>query len=146
MQNLTCIICRIREKPFDMSADIEAMFLQVNAKCLRFIWRESQSDDLSPYEYTRHIFGAKHSPTCAKYALQRTATDNEDKFPDVSQLVKFNFYMDDFLYSAGSTKEAETLKQNLITFLKRGELNQSKWQSKVKEHCENDSDVESVTV
>ena len=47
-----------------MSADIEAMFLQVqvpteDAKCLRFIWRENQSDDISSYENTRHIFGAQ---------------------------------------------------------------------------------------
>ena len=85
-----------------MSADIEAMFLQVkvpvaDAKCLRIIWRNNQSDDLSTYEYTRHIFGANYSPTCANYALQRTATDNEDKFPFVSKIVKRNFYMDDFV-------------------------------------------------
>ena len=74
LQNLVGIKFRFREKPFGMSADIEAMFLQVqvppeDAKCLRFVWRENQSDDLSTYEYTRHIFGAKDSPTCASYAL-----------------------------------------------------------------------------
>ena len=40
----------IRAKPFGMSADMEAVLLQVkvpvaDAKCLRFIWRENQSDD-----------------------------------------------------------------------------------------------------
>ena len=100
LQNLIGIICRFREQPFLKSADIEAMFLQVkvpaaDSKCLRYIWRESQSDHLSTCEYTRHFFGAKDSPTCANYALQRTATDNEDKFPDVSKIVKRNFYMDD---------------------------------------------------
>ena len=134
-----------------MSADIEAMFLQVNvpladAKCLRFIWREHQSDDLSTYEYTRHIIGSKDSATCANYALQRTATDNEDKFPDVPKIFKRNFYMDDYLYSAESIQKAETPKQNLITLLKRGGFNLSKWQSNVKELCEKDSEVESVTV
>ena len=150
LQNLIGIFCLFREKPFGMSADIEAVFLQVkvpvaDAKCLRFIWREKKFDDLSTYEYTRHIFGAKNSPTCASYALQRTATDKEDKFPEVSKTVKRNFNMDDYFYSAESIQEAETLKQNLITLLKRGGFNLFKWQSNVKELCEKDSDMESVT-
>ena len=76
-----------------MSADIEAMFLQVqvhpeDAECLPFVWRENQSDDISTYEYTRHVFDAKDSPTCASYALQRTATDSEEEFPAASRIVK----------------------------------------------------------
>ena len=86
LQILVGIIFRFWEKSFGMSRDIEAMFLQVqvppeDAKCRRFVWRENQSDDISTYEYTRHIFGAKDSPTCANYALQRTAMDNEEEFP-----------------------------------------------------------------
>ena len=150
LQNLVGIIFRFREKPFGMSADIEAMFLQVqvppeDAKCLRFAWRENQSDDISTYEHTRHIFGAKDSPTCANYALQRTAIDNEEEFPVASRIVKRNFYMDDFLYSAENIQEAESVKQNLISLLQKGGFKFSKWQSKVKELCEKDSDLENVT-
>ena len=85
-----------------MSADIEAMFLQVkvsaeDAECLRFVWRENKSEDISTYKYTRQIFGANDSPTSANYALQRTATDNEEEFPVAFRIAKRNFYMDDFL-------------------------------------------------
>ena len=150
LQNLVGIIFRFREKPFDMSADIEAIFLQVqvppeDAKCLRFVWRENQSDEISTYEYTRHIFGAKDSPTCANYAPQRTAMDNEEEFPIASRIVKRNFYMDDFLYSAEKIQDAKSLKQNLISLLQKGGFKLSKGQSNVKEMCEKDSDVESVT-
>ena len=130
-----------------MSADIEAMFLQVqvppeDAKCLRFVRRENQSDEISTYEYTRHIFGAKDSPTCANYALQRTAMINEEELPVASGIVKRNFYMDDFLYSAENIQHAKSLKQNLISLLQKGSFKLSKWQSNVKELCEKDSDVE----
>ena len=133
LQNLVGIILRFREKPFGMSADIEAMFLQVqvppeDAKCFRFVWRENQSDNLSTYEYTRHIFGAKDSPTCANFALQRTVTDNEEEFPVASRIVKRNFYMDDFLYFAENIQEAESLKQNLISLLQKGGFKLFKWQ------------------
>ena len=146
-QNLVGIF---REKPFGMSADIEAMFLQVqvppeDAKCLCFVWRENQSDGISTYEYTRHIFGANDSPKCANYALQRTATDNEEEFPVASRIKKQNFYMDDFMYSAENIHDAESLKQNLISLLQKGGFELSEWQSNVKELCEKDSDVESVT-
>ena len=97
-----------------------------DAKCLRFVWRENQSDDLSTYEYTRHLFGAKDLPTCANYALQRTATDNEEEFPVASRIVKRNFYMDDFLYSVENFQEAEFLKQNLISLLQKGGFKLSK--------------------
>ena len=151
LQNLELIIVWFREKSFGMSADIEAMFLQVqvppeDAKYLRFVWRENQSDDISTYEYPRRIFGAKDSPTCANYALQRTAMDNEEEFPVASIIVKRNFYMDDLLYFAENIQDAKSLKQNLISLLQKGGFKFSKWQSNVKELCEKDSDVESVTV
>ena len=43
LQNFVGIVFRFRRKPFGTSADIEAMFLQVqfppeDAKCLRFLW------------------------------------------------------------------------------------------------------------
>ena len=75
LQNLIGILIRFREKFFGMSAVLEAMSLQVkvhadDAKCLRFLQTENQADNLSPNKYTRHIFGANDSPTCAIYALQ----------------------------------------------------------------------------
>ena len=53
--------------------------------------------------------------------------------------------MDDFLYSAENIQHAKSLKQNLISLLQKGGFKLSKWQSNVKELCEKDSDVESVT-
>ena len=116
-----------------------------DAKCLRSVWREIQSDNISTYEYTRHIFGAKDSPTCANYALPRTATDNEEVCSVTSRIVKRSFYMDDFLYPAENIQEAESLKQSLISLLQKGGFKLSKWQSNAKELCKKDSDVESVT-
>ena len=140
LQNLVGIIFRFREKPFGMSKDIESLFLQVqvppeDAKCLRFVWRENQSDEISTYEYTWHIFGAKDLPTCANYALQRTSMDNEEEFPVASRIVKRNFCMDDFLYSAEKIQDAKSLKQNLISLLQKGGFKLSKWQSNVNELC-----------
>ena len=55
-------------------ADIEGMFMQVGVRAqdrqyLRFLWKNNELEEPEVYEYPRHIFGAKDSPTCAIYAL-----------------------------------------------------------------------------
>ena len=81
LQSLIGIIFRFREHQIALSADIEAIFLQVavphdDSRCLRFLWREDPEQRIEVYEYTRHVFGAKSSPTCANYALHQVAKDN----------------------------------------------------------------------
>ena len=78
LQNLVGIIFRFREQKIAITADIEAMFLQVkvppeDCKVLRFLWRDNPNELIKVYEYGRYIFGAKSSPTCANYALQQVA-------------------------------------------------------------------------
>ena len=81
LQNLIYVLLRFRQHPYAVSADIEGMFLQVGVlpsdqPSLRFLWREDPTTNVVVYQYARHILGAKDSPTCANYALQRTARDN----------------------------------------------------------------------
>ena len=92
LQNLIHVLLRFRQHQFSVSADIEGMFLQVGVpdceqQSLRFLWREDPTTNVVcintrllcinvVFQYTRHIFGAEDSPTCANYALQRTARDN----------------------------------------------------------------------
>ena len=62
--NLTGLIMRFREKCGALSADIEAMFMQVSAppsdrRFLRFLWRNDVQ------EYNRHIFGATDAHCCS---------------------------------------------------------------------------------
>ncbi|XP_075264503.1 uncharacterized protein LOC142356492 [Convolutriloba macropyga] len=81
LQSLIGIIFRFRKPQIALSADIEAMFLQVSvsnddSRCLRLLWREDPEQRIEVYEYTRHVFGAKSSPACANYALHQVAKDN----------------------------------------------------------------------
>ena len=72
------------------------------------------------HQYTRHIFGARDSPTCANYALQRTAIDNQAMFPDAASAVLEKFYMDDYLDSFEDPDVAFKMSQELITLLALG--------------------------
>ena len=65
------------------------MFLQVavpkeECKYLRFLWRDKPSDTVGIYEYTRHVFGTKSSPTCANYRFQQGGQDKKVELPEAS--------------------------------------------------------------
>ena len=81
LQILFRVLLRFRQHKFAVSADIEGMFLQVGVilagqPSLRFLWRDDHTSEVNVSQYTRHIFGARDSPTCANFELRQTARDN----------------------------------------------------------------------
>ena len=70
------------------------------------------------HQYTRHIFGARDSPTCANFALQKTASDNQAEYPKAASAVVQKFYMDDYLDSFQNRDDALKLGRDLISLLK----------------------------
>ena len=66
------------------------------------------------YQYVRHNFGSKDSPTCANYALQETARDNRIQFLEAANSVENNFYIDDYLKSSPTVNEATKKAQDLV--------------------------------
>ena len=112
------------------------MFLQVGVlsvdqPSLRFLWREDTTQIVEVLLYTRHIFGAKDSPTCANFALQKTARDNEAKFPGAAKAVYQKFYMDDYLDSIDCPDKALELCNELVKMLKLGGFKLTKFVSNV---------------
>ena len=117
-------------------SDIEGMFMQVgllesDQHSLRFLWREGPTSDVSVFQYTRHNFGAKDSPTCANYALRRTAVTNQNRYPDAAYAVLNNFYMDDYLGSVKNPESALMLSRSLVELLKLDGFNLTKFISNV---------------
>ena len=112
------------------------MFLQVEVlekdqPCLRFLWREDPSKNVEVYQYTRHIFGARDSPTCANFALQKTARDNITKYPDAVQAVFDIFYMDEYLDSVDRKEQAILRSRQLGEMLQLGGFKLIKFVSNV---------------
>ena len=137
LQSLIHILIRFRQYPYAVSADIEGMFLQVGAisddrPSLRFLWREDPAAEVAVFQYVRHIFGSKDSPTCANYALRQTATDNTSQFPEAAQSVINNFYMDDYLESSPTIEEATRKAKDLVKLLSLGGFKLTKFVSNVR--------------
>ena len=98
---------------------------------LLFLWREGPASERAVYQYTRHIFGSKDSPTCDNYALKRTFTVNQSDYPQVAQSVHRNFYMDNYLESSPTVEEASNKAKKLVTLLAKDGLKLTKFDSNV---------------
>lgn len=135
--SLVGVLTRFRQEPIAIMSDIEAMFHQVRVRpedsdALRFLWWPNGDLTLQPQEYKMevHLFGGVSSPSCANFALQKTADDNQKEFsPEVINTVKRNFYVDDCLKSVGSEEGAISLAKDLTSLLKKGGFRLTKWLS-----------------
>ncbi|XP_048587702.1 uncharacterized protein LOC125570270 [Nematostella vectensis] len=139
--SLVGVLLRFRQEPIAVSADIEKMFHQVlvtpaDTNALRFLWwpHGDLTKDLEVYKMVVHLFGAKSSPSCASFALRKTAEDNKADFPkQVSETARRNFYVDDCLKSVATQEEAKKLVLDLTTLLARGGFRLTKWMSNSRE-------------
>ena len=81
--SLVGVLSRFREDKVALMSDVEAMFYQVRVRpsdceALSFLWWPDGNLDAQPEEYQMrvHLFGGASSPSCANFALKRTAEDN----------------------------------------------------------------------
>ena len=140
-QSLVGVLSRFRQERVALMSDVEAMFHQVRVRpCdrsyLRFLWWPDGDFNISPEEFqmTVHLFRPTSSPSCANFALRKTAKDNatENNSEAVETVLK-NFYVDDCLKSVATTDEAVKLAGDLRDLLAKGGFRLTKWLSNDKE-------------
>ena len=136
LQNLIFVLLRFRQHNYAVLADIEGIFLQVRVReedqpSFRFLWREDPTSSVVVRQYTRNIFGARYSPTCANFALQKTASDNQAEFTEGASTVVQKFYIDDYLDSFQNRDDALRLGRDLVSLLKLGDFHLTKFVSNV---------------
>ena len=138
------VLLRFRQEPVAFSGDIEAMFLQVmvpenQRNYLKFLWWPDgdTSQPIKEYRMTRHLFGATSSPSCANYALHRTAEDFGDDFePAVKSSLRKDMYVDDILKTTVSDDAAVALALDLKRLCLMGGFNLTKFCSNSVEFLE----------
>ncbi|KAL0150572.1 hypothetical protein M9458_054165 [Cirrhinus mrigala] len=111
------VLLRFRQGPVAFMSDIKGMFHQVrvakeDVNFLRFLcWPNGNiNTELAEYRMLVHIFGAVSSPSCATFALLKTADDNQMDYPaDVISTIRQNFYVDDCLKFVSTEEQAVAL-------------------------------------
>ena len=89
------------------------------------------------YQYCRHIFGAKSSPTSVNYVLHQTAKDNSSKLPLAADAIMKNIYMDDLFKSEKDKEIMVNMCQDLTNLLSKGGFRLTKWSSNSREVLSN---------
>nr|XP_006811381.1 PREDICTED: uncharacterized protein LOC102802724 [Saccoglossus kowalevskii] len=133
--SLVGVLTWFRQEPVALMSDIQAMFSQVTVPIegrdyQRYLWWPNEDINETPQEYRMkvHIFGATSSPSCANYALRRTAADNRSiTGVCAANATEKNFYVDDLLKSVSTVKDGKTLASNLIETCSREGFRLTKW-------------------
>ncbi|XP_072168900.1 uncharacterized protein [Diadema setosum] len=133
--NLTGVLTRFRQERVAFVADVQGMFNQVKVPvkdrdAMTFLWWRDGDLSQEPTEYrmTIHLFDATSSPSCAGFALRKTAGDARGQFnKEVINTVLNNFYVDDCLKSVKCQDDAMSLVEDLRCLLAQGGFRLTKW-------------------
>lgn len=106
-----------------LKSDIESMFYQVkvpeeDADLLRFLWwpEGDLNSDVEEFRMKVHLFGATSSPSCASYALRKTAEDAKDIMnAEAVDTVLRHFYVDDCLKAVETSEQEVNLEDGYAT-------------------------------
>ncbi|XP_055917147.1 uncharacterized protein LOC129949607 [Eupeodes corollae] len=137
---LVNIIHRFRRFAVALSADVEKMFRQVlidkrHRQWQQILWRESPTELLRTYQLNTVTYGTASGPYLAVRAMQQCALDNSCILPTnerakaAQESILRDFYIDDYLCSAPSTKAAVLLARDVDSVLKEGHFCLRKWRS-----------------
>ena len=134
--SLIGVLLRFRQEPIALMADIKSMFHQVrvtksDTDFLRFLWWRDGNIEQDPVDHRMlvHLFGATSSPSCASFALRRTAEENLHMRPQVTNTIMHNFYVDDCLTCLPTVQDAVQLTTDLVELCGKGGFQLTKWVS-----------------
>lgn len=128
------ILCRFRTFQYTLVADLEKMFRQIlinpeHRFLQNILWRSNPNNDLQCIELSTVSYGTNFAPYVATRCLVELSNIHGEKYPDASDAIKNQTYVDDILCGANSEEKLLLLRNQLIELLKLGGFNLHKWSS-----------------
>ena len=129
------ILIRWRTHKVALISDVKKMFLQVeldesDRDSHRYLWRDL--DTTAPpriYRFKRVTFGVAASPFLAIATVQHHARVHRNLFPLASKEILNNMFVDDCLSGSYDVSSAIRLKAELLSLMKIGGFELTKWVS-----------------
>lgn len=133
-QDLFSILLRFRKHVYAFSADIEKMYRQVliipsQRSLQRIVWRSASSEVIKEFNLNTVTYGTASAPFLAIRCLVQLGNDCCDSYPEVSKIIKNDFYVDDLLSGADTKEQAKDICQILSKVLSQGKFTLRKWVS-----------------
>ncbi|XP_033730738.1 uncharacterized protein LOC117320185 [Pecten maximus] len=133
VNDLMSVLIRFREGQVGMAGDISKMYNSVKMSesdqhTHRFLWRDmDQGKEPDHYVMEAVTFGDRPSGAIASMALLKTAELAKELYPEVTQIIKENSYVDDILCSTDSTSAAKNLSEDIDVVLEKGGFKVKHW-------------------
>lgn len=109
-------------------------------------WRYNPYDALQLYELNTVVYGLTSSPYHANRVIQAIVEDHGADYPEASEVLRRDIYVDDIVSGCDSIEEAARLQSQLIELLGKGQLKLSKWASNCPELLKNVAETSSQPV
>ena len=127
------MLIRFKEERCAIIGDIKKMFHAIKISELdqnthRFLWRDlDMNKKPNDYAMLSVSFGDKPSAAIAITALRKTAELAEERYPEAANVLKKSVYMDDFVDSFESYRQASKIVQDIDEVLKIGNFKIKNW-------------------
>ncbi|XP_017493373.1 PREDICTED: uncharacterized protein LOC108381465 [Rhagoletis zephyria] len=120
--DLVQIILRWRKHNIALCSDIEKMFRQIavnpiHQKYQQILWRKSAVDPVKIYKLLTVTYGTTPAPFLSVRTLKQLATDEAKTYPDASEVLLRDIYVDDVITGADDVVEGLYLQDQLRKLL-----------------------------
>lgn len=131
-EDLLSILLRYRQHKFVVTGDIEKMYRAILVEpsqrpLQQIVFRSNSSDTLKTYVLNTVTYGTASAPYLATRCLVSLADQCSD--PEVSQSIRRDFYVDDYLCGGDTIESVINLCQGVRKTLESAKFHLRKWQS-----------------
>ncbi|VEN38782.1 unnamed protein product [Callosobruchus maculatus] len=128
------ILLRFRKHSYVISADITKMYRQVlvdpeQRKLQKILWRSSPDEELKAYELNTVTYGQASASYLAIRCLFELASECDESNPEIAEIIRHDFYVDDLLTGTSSIEHAKAICNEIADILKSGCFELRKWYS-----------------
>lgn len=133
-QDLFHILLRFRQHRYVITADVQKMYRQIilqedQRDLQRIVWRQDLNEPITDFRLNTLTYGLASAPFFSYEMLLQLAKENQDKYPETSNVIRNDFYMDDLLSGGDDLKAVQKLKEELINILNSAGFSPHKWNS-----------------
>lgn len=132
--DLFSILARFRTHNIVLTADISKMYRQININqsqhdMQRIVWRFDPNEAIRHFHLRTVTYGTSSASFLATRCLLQIAIDNSQLYPDESEIIKTDFYVDDLLTGAEDQESLVKIKSNIEKLLSQSGFQLRKFMS-----------------
>ncbi|XP_065077317.1 uncharacterized protein LOC135700663 [Ochlerotatus camptorhynchus] len=111
LSSLPGVLFRFRQYGVAVSSDVQEIFHQLRIReedkiSQLFLWRTNPSDNPTVYVMDVATFGSTCLPASAQFVKNRNAEEHSEAYPEATNAIIHDHYVDDYLVSFSSVEEA----------------------------------------